>query len=262
MHFRSALSSLILLGLAAPVWVDGAASGPARETGKEAPPPSLTHTLPSPPALPASDPASVYVPGLAADNWSASLPEPAAPPVSPLIAAEGRQLYDELERARAAATAREATNLYAALGEARETLGRLDRFWAQTGVHGELQALQADLAHEGEAPDAGLWSGVKAEVEGTYGLAPPDVIHKALEALERGREAASRGDRTAALQALDALFALPGLGDGVFPLQGVSNDVDAALKAADRRPRDWEGALHAITHALDQVSWLNPSRTP
>jgi hypothetical protein len=201
----------------------------------------------------------VYAPGPGADNWSSALPtKPKL--LAPSLMAQGRDVYRDLVRSRAAVRDREATNLSVALGEARETLRRLATGWEAAGLRAELEALRADLRDGSKPPNSDLWTAFVAEIDAAYGEQPPEQIVEARQALLSGREAAGRGDRAAAGHALDVVFSTPGVGDGVFPLEAVRKDVDVAFKAAVRNPTDWEAALNAIDSALTQIQWLRPDK--
>jgi hypothetical protein len=202
---------------------------------------------------------SEYVPGPGADNWSSALPtKPKL--LGPSLMAQGRDVYRDLIKSRAAVRDREATNLSVALGEARDTLRRLATSWEAAGLRAQLKALRADLRDGSKPPNSDLWSAFVAEIDAAYGVQPPEQIVKAREALLSGREAAGRGDRAAAGHALDAVFSTPGIGDGVLPLDAVRQDVAIAFKAAIRTPTDWDGALKAIDSALTQIQWLRPDK--
>lgn len=183
-------------------------------------------------------------------------PSPAL--TSPSLLTQAREVYQDLLRARAATLAREDINLYVALGEARDLLRRLASNWQAAGLRAELEALRADLRDGTRPPDTDIWAALVAELDDAYGKQPPGQIGAARQALLKGREAAARGDRGSAEQALDVAMSTPGVGDGAFPLDDVRRDVDIALQAADRDPPDWDGARTAIEHALTQLQWLRP----
>jgi len=178
---------------------------------------------------------------------------------SPSLTAQGQEVYKSLLRARAAALGRQATNLYVALGEARDMLRRLSSDWEAAGLRVTLQDLRSAVQDGSRPLDTDPWDALVAEIDAVYGERQPEAVAQARQALLAGREAARRGDRATASRALDIVSGAPGLGDGEFPLAGVRKDVDAALKAADRKPPDWKAARHAIEHALAQIPWLKPA---
>jgi hypothetical protein len=184
-------------------------------------------------------------------------PLPQAPQIfGPSLLAQGRHVYADLQRTRAAALRRRAANLRVALTEARDTLHRLSSSREEAGLRAQMEIIRNDLQDEAKLPDADLWDPVVADLDTVYANAPPQQYSKNLEAARKGRAAAAKGQSKAVEHELEVVLRSRDLGAGVYPLERVFEDIDSALQSADLKTPDWDAALAAIVSALGQIHWL------
>jgi hypothetical protein len=175
---------------------------------------------------------------------------------NPLLLTLGRSIYADLQRARLAAIHKEAVNLSVALHEARDTLHRLRLPAGVMALEAQLQVIRNDLHDLTKSPDDSLWVPVEAEIGRVLVYAPDDLRGRVAEALRTGRAAADKRDRQTAEDQLDTVSASMQYSLGMFPLNRVRADLDAALTAAARRPEpDWTGALKAVQTMLATFHW-------
>jgi hypothetical protein len=96
-----------------------------------------------------ANPASDLVPGPGAMRSPGLRPAPQI--FGPSLLAQGRHVYADLQRARAAALRRRAANLRVALTQARDTLHRLSSSWDEAGLRALERQSRIRHRREGEA---------------------------------------------------------------------------------------------------------------
>jgi hypothetical protein len=159
----------------------------------------------------------------------------------PVLLALGRSVYADLQRARQAALDREPTNLRVAIEEAGETVHRLQGPAEATPLEGQLQIIRNDLRDRSKELDEELWVPVEAEVDAVLVYAPEPVKARTHERVA---------------QQLDVVTSSLQYSLGVFPLQKVKRDLDAAHASASLAEPDWTGALEAVQSALATFHWF------
>lgn len=175
---------------------------------------------------------------------------------NPVLLTLGRSIYVDLQRARQAAVQKQATNLTVALEEARDSIHRLRLPTDVMALDAQLQTIRTDLHDTSKQPDTSLWVPAEAEINKVMVYAPAATGSKVREALHRGRAAAGQGDARAAESQLDLIAASMQYSLGIFPLNQVRTDLNAALKSTAVRPGpDWDGALDAVQDALATFRW-------
>ncbi|MEZ5543467.1 MAG: YfdX family protein [Pseudomonadota bacterium] len=171
------------------------------------------------------------------------------------LLALGRAVYADLQRARQAVLDRKTTNLYTALREASETVRRLQRPAEYAPLRAQLQIIRNDLADRGKQLDQTLWVPVMAEVDDVLVYLPGQAQARTRTALRQARAAAAAGTRGQVAAQLDVVTASLEYSLGVFPLDRVGADLDAARRSAGTKPPDWSGALEAVQSALAAFHW-------
>jgi len=174
----------------------------------------------------------------------------------PVLLALGRSVYADLQRARQAALDREPTNLRVAIQEAGETVHRLQGPAEATPLEGQLQIIRNDLGDRSKELDSELWVPVEAEIDAVLVYAPEPVKARTHEAIRKARAAAAEGNRERVAQQLDVVTSSLQYSLGVFPLQKVRRDLDAARASAGLAEPDWTGALEAVQSALAAFHWF------
>jgi YfdX protein len=175
---------------------------------------------------------------------------------NPLLLTLGRMVYADLQRARQAALHKQPTNLTVALDEARDTVHRLRLPTGVMALDAQLQVIRNDLHDTAKHPDESLWVPVDAEISRVLVYAPDEVGNRVREALRTGRSAAGQGDTETAEGQLNVVASSMQYSLGMFPLNKVRTDLNAALTSATELPGpDWNGALDAVQDALATFHW-------
>jgi hypothetical protein len=173
----------------------------------------------------------------------------------PLLLSLGRLVYADLQRARQAALNKESTNLQVALQEARDTIHRLELPSQVMALDAQLQIIRNDLKDRSKGMDDELWVPVEAEIDEVLVYVPDEVKPRVTEAVRKGKAAARAGDRETALAQLDVVTSSIQYSLGMFPLQKVKEDLDAAWATASLSKPDWTGTLEAVQSALAAFHW-------
>ncbi len=174
----------------------------------------------------------------------------------PLLLSLGRSVYADLQEARQAALAKEATNLRVSLMEARDTIHRLRLPSQLMALDAQLRVIRNDLKDTRKALDTDLWVPVETEIDEVLVYAPEAVRAKTKEAIGKGKAAAGKGDRETASAQLDVVTSSLQYSLGAFPLDKVKRDLDAAWATASLPKPDWAGTLEAVQSALATLHWF------
>jgi hypothetical protein len=173
----------------------------------------------------------------------------------PLLLSLGRLVYADLQQARQAALNKESTNLQVALQEARDTIHRLELPSQIMALDAQLQIIRNDLKDRSKDMDDELWVPVEAGIDEVLVYVPDEVKPRVTEAVRKGKAAARAGDRETALAQLDVVTSSIQYSLGMFPLQKVKEDLDAARATASLSKPDWAGTLEAVQSALAAFHW-------
>jgi hypothetical protein len=167
----------------------------------------------------------------------------------------GRSVYADLQEARQAALDKEATNLRAALREARDTVHRLALPPEFMALEAQLRVIRNDLKDRSKSLDGDLWVPVEAEIDQVLVYAPEALQASAKAGVRNARAATARGDRAAASAQLDVVTSTLQYSLGIFPLHKVKQDLAVALAAATMPTPDWSAALQAVQSSLAAFHW-------
>ncbi len=168
------------------------------------------------------------------------------------ILSEGRQVYDDLKDAEAAAQQRNTIDVRLALADTVRDLGALETPSAVRGLKAQRKVIQGDLKKSEKLSADDLWVPISAALEHDLIVVPTATASQARHVASKKTTAEST-EKKSAVQPGDELMSSVRYDVQVFPLHKVQEDVNSARRSANLPEPYWPGVVEAVRSALATV---------
>lgn len=168
------------------------------------------------------------------------------------ILSEGRQVYEDLKDAEAAAQQHNTIDVRLALVDTVRDLGALETPSAMRALKAQRKVIEGDLKKGEKLSEDDLWVPIRAALEHDLIVVPTDAAGQARHVT--GKEAAAKSaEEKPAVQSADELMSAARYDVQVFPLRKVEEDVNSARRSANLAEPYWPGVVEAVRSALATV---------
>jgi hypothetical protein len=168
------------------------------------------------------------------------------------ILSEGRQVYDDLKDAGAAAQQHNAIDVRLALADTERDLGALETPSAVRALKAERKVIQGDLKKSEKLSADDLWVPISTALEHDLIVVPTTTAGQAPH-LARKKATAEPAEKKSAVPPADELMSAARYDVQVFPLRKVQEDVNSARRSANLPEPYWPGVVEAVRSAMATV---------
>jgi hypothetical protein len=168
------------------------------------------------------------------------------------ILSEGRQVYDDLKDAEAAAQQHNTLDVRLALADTGRDLAALETPSAFRALEVQRKIIQGDLKKSEQLSENELWVPISAALEHDLIVVPRSTAGQA-RYVSRKKTTAESAEKKSAMRPVNELMSAVRYDIQVFPLHKVQEDVNSARRSANLREPYWSGVVEAVRSALAQV---------
>lgn len=165
---------------------------------------------------------------------------------------EGRQVYDDLKDAEAAAQQQSTVDVRLALADTVRDLGALETPSAVRALKAQGKVLQSDLKKSEKLSEDDLWVPVSAALEHDLIVVPTTTAGQAGHVVSK-KPVTKDAKKRSVVQPADELMSAVRYDVQVFPLRRVQEDVNSARRSANLPEPYWPGVIEAVRSALATV---------
>ncbi|MGC1953957.1 MAG: hypothetical protein WA970_15590 [Gammaproteobacteria bacterium] len=169
------------------------------------------------------------------------------------ILSEGRQVYEDLNDAQAAAQQHNTIDVRLALADTVRDLGALETPSAVRALRAQRKIIQGDLKKSEKLSADDLWVPISAALEHDLIVVPTTTAGQARHVASKKTAAESAEKKSAVQPVDDELMSAVRYDVQVFPLRKVQEDVNSARRSADLPQPYWPGVVEAVRSALTTV---------